>query len=188
MIREHFNRYIWYYIIAAVSLVLLFLPFLGSASLGLALPTTSAGWLVFVGTKLIVAAVNVIIFHSFTQQAPINVKDDPHYKEAKEILNKYRIKPKKLESLEEHYRSIYKKKGILTFITSLASAFVLGQAILTFNAALFLSYLLTLVLGIISGIIHMKSEEGWLCNDWWEYAKEIEKQKKEELELENQEL
>ena len=174
--RQHIDRYIWYYIVFAVSLILLFLPFLGSASLGLALPATVAGWIVFVTTKLTVAAVNVVIFHAFFKQAQVNVRDDPKYIEASQILERYHVREEVLLSPEEHISKAYRKKGVLTFITSVMGAFALGQAVLTFNVALFVSYLITLLFGIISGIINMKSEEVWWCDPYWRFAKKVEKE------------
>lgn len=67
--KEWFSQYNNYIIIAIVSIVaLVFIPFLGSVlGLGWTLPDTATGWVVFIATKLIVAVINLIIFHSFVQ-------------------------------------------------------------------------------------------------------------------------
>jgi hypothetical protein len=41
----------------------------------------------------------------------------------------------------------------MTAITSLMSAFSLGQAILTFDWVMFLSYLFTIAIGVLFGIL-----------------------------------
>lgn len=67
--KEWFSLYSNYVIIATVSLIaLLVIPFLGSVlGLGWNLPNTMAGWIVFIATKLCVALINLVIFHSFVQ-------------------------------------------------------------------------------------------------------------------------
>lgn len=67
--EKHLDKYLNYWIIGIVTLLaLFFLPFLGSAvGLALVLPNTPAGWIVYVGTKIIVAAINVLLFHCFFQ-------------------------------------------------------------------------------------------------------------------------
>jgi hypothetical protein len=65
--RDKFKQYQYYIIIGVVSLfALFFLPFLGT-EVGLAfnLPSTLAGWIVYVVSKLIVAILNILIFHCF---------------------------------------------------------------------------------------------------------------------------
>ena len=66
----------YYIVIAILSLLALtFLPLLGSTvGLALNIPTTIAGWIVYVVTKLIVCVLNMMIFHSFVKQAKINAE------------------------------------------------------------------------------------------------------------------
>ena len=80
----------YYVIIAIISFITLtFIPMIGSTlGVGWNLPTTSVGWIIWVVTKLIVATINVLIFHCFMQQAKLNVKDNENYKQAKDILFK----------------------------------------------------------------------------------------------------
>lgn len=74
----------YYIVIAILSLLALtFLPLLGTTvGLELNIPTTTAGWIVYVVTKLIVCVLNMMIFHSFVKQAKINVRNNKNYKEA----------------------------------------------------------------------------------------------------------
>jgi hypothetical protein len=66
---EKWKQYQNYAIIAVASIIaLLFIPMLGT-EVGIAwvLPTTVAGWVVYITTKALVAGLNVLIFHCFVQ-------------------------------------------------------------------------------------------------------------------------
>ena len=75
------KQYLYYILIGIISFIsLVFLPMFGSeVGMAFTFPTTGAGWIVFIITQLLMAIVNVLIFHSFICQAKINIKDDPKY-------------------------------------------------------------------------------------------------------------
>ena len=77
-----------YIIIGVVSLIaLIFFPMIGSTvGLGWNTPTTAVGWIVWIVIKVLVAILNIIIFHCFMCQAKINIKDNAQYIEARKIL------------------------------------------------------------------------------------------------------
>ena len=149
--------YIYYGLIFLLSLcMLIFLPMIGSTQdIGYNLPNTKIGWVVFIVTKSVVAVINVLIFHCFICQAKVNVKDDPNYVEANEILGKLKkeVKPR---SPKQFFAKEYSVKGTTTFIFSALSVVALTNAILTFDAIAFISYLLTLIMGTVFGIIERK--------------------------------
>lgn len=182
-IKQHIDRYSNYWIIGIVSaLALFFLPFLGSAAgLALVLPTTAAGWIVYVATKLIVAIINVLIYHCFFQQAKVNVRDDKRYKEAMMILDKYRIKEQKFRSPEEYTRNAYTKKATTIFLFSILGAFSLTQAILVFDVVMFLTYLFTLIMGVVFGILTMTNAEIYWTEEVLNYAKKIQQEEQNGL-------
>lgn len=179
--KQHLDQYLNYWVITVISLfALFFLPFLGSAAgLALILPTTTAGWFVYIATKLIIAAINVLIFHCFFQQAKVNVRDDPRYTEAMEILDKLHIKERVYRSPEEYTRSAYLKKGTTIFITTILGAFSLTHAILVFDLVMFLTYTFVIIMGIIAGVLQMNDSERYWTYELWYYAKKIEKEAKE---------
>ena len=115
---------------------------LGStANLAWNLPTTVVGWFVYIISKLLVAGLNILIFHCFILQAKINVQDDPKYVEATKILDS--VSPSDTERIqgpEEYFRDVYGKKGIAVFTGSLLSAVGLTQAVLTFDWVSMLTY------------------------------------------------
>ena len=175
---EKWRQYQYYIIIGIVSVVVLFFfPMIGS-SVGLAwtLPTTAAGWIVYTITKLCVAALNLLIFHCFILQAKVNSKDHPNYLEALSILNKLEnIDEEVAPSPKEYFTTVYGKKGITIFVSTLLAAIGLTQAILVFDFATMLTYLFTILIGIIFGILQMNQTEIYWQEVYLRYAKQTER-------------
>lgn len=177
--KRKFREYKNYGIIVAASLfAIFFLPMIGSTTdLGWKLPSTFVGWIVWIITKALVALLNIILFHSFMEQAKVNIKDNQYYKEANEILMRYgklsKIVPRDPESWE---RGEYKNKGTTIAITTVISAIGLTQAVLTFNWLDMLSYLFTVAMGIMFGILQMDKAETYWTTEYWQYAKMVEKE------------
>lgn len=176
---DKFRQYKNYGIIAIASLFcLFFIPFTGSTvGMGFVLPDTVAGWIVYVVNKLIVAAVNMLILYCFCAQGKYNVRNDSRFKEAQEILlkelNKEELKPK---SPRQHNIEVFGKKGVSLFITSILGTVSLTQAVLTFDWVTMLTYFFVITSGIIFGVIQMGYEEAWWTEDYWKYAKMIERE------------
>lgn len=174
--------YLYYILIGIVSIIMLvFMPMMGSvAGLAWVLPTTAAGWVVYVISKLASAGFNVAIFHCFNKQGKLNILTHTSYIEAQNILRKANEKfVKHPRSPSQYSIDIYGKKGITLFLTTLLGAVGLSQAILTFNLTEFLVQLVTLVIGIIFGILQMKNTEEYWTVEYLEYAKEIYDNQKE---------
>ena len=72
--REIIKQYGNYAVIALISVIVMFIiPMFGSeVGLGLNLPDSTAGWIVWGITKACVAIVNMLIFHCFTMQGKVN--------------------------------------------------------------------------------------------------------------------
>ena len=173
---EKIKAGMYYCIIAVISIVaLVFLPAISSnVGIGLALPTTIAGWIVYVTTKLIVAIINVLIFHCFRLQGKLNVKDSYEYKRATELLRMTKDNKKYIPlSPAQWGRRQWGSKGITIFITSILSVFALTQAILSFDWIAMLTYLFTILMGLIFGILQMKREEEYWTVGYLEYAEYI---------------
>lgn len=173
---EKWQQMQYYIIIGVVSAVaLFFLPMLGS-SIGLAfvLPNTVAGWIVYITSKLLVAALNVIIFHCFVLQAKVNIKDNENYLAAVAMLKTINadndFAPR---SPEEYMKGIYGKKGIAIFITTALAAIGLTQAVLTFSWVSMLSYLFTVLMGVIFGILQMNQTEIYWIEEFYQYARKV---------------
>ena len=166
------KQYLNYVIIGIVSLIaLVFLPMLGSTvGLNWNIPNTAVGWIVWVTTKLIVATLNVLIFHCFMQQAKVNVRDNENYKRARFILINQKEKEILPKSPNKWSSQQYIKKGTTIFITTGLSTIALTQAILSFDYVSMLTYLFTIVMGLIFGVLEMKTAEEYWTDEYLQYA------------------
>lgn len=186
---DKIKQWMYYLIIALISLVtLIFLPMVGStADLGWNLPNTTVGWVIWIVVKLIVAGIGVLIFHCFMLQAKINIKDDPKYKEANKLLEQCQHRKERIpRSPLVWNRQQYGKKGVSIFVITALSTVALTQAILTFDYMSMLTYLFTIVMNLIFGILQMKSAEEYWTTEYWEHAHYIYKQIMEEKKYGNQ--
>lgn len=171
-IRQTLKQGMYYIIIAVISLIsVVFLPMVGTTlGLGWKLPDTTAGWVVWGVSRAIVATINVLLFHSFMEQAKLNIKDNEYYKEAREILVKVKKKEHKPKSPAQWNAAQYGKKGTTIFLSSAMSVVAIGQAVLSYEWATALAYLFTLGMGIIFGIMQMKKAETYWTTEYYEYA------------------
>ena len=152
--------------------VLVFLPMVGSeAGLEFNIPTTTAGWILYIVTKLLVAVLNVIIFFSFMQQAKLNVRDDPKYVKACEIMG--RVKKEKAyipRAPRVWERKQYMHKGVTIFLTTAISVVALANAFLTYDYMTLLTYAITIIMGIIFGLLQMATAEEYWTKEFYDYA------------------
>ena len=116
----------------------------------------------------------MIIFHSFVKQGKLNIKDNPVYLQALAILSS--IKPKKTDkkapSPAKYHASVYTKKGLSLVVASFLSLLVFGEAILRLDYVALISYAITLIIGIVFGILQMKDEEYYWMSMFLTYAKQ----------------
>ena len=171
-VKQSLKQGMYYIIIAVISFIsVVFLPMLGSTlGLGWKLPDTTAGWVVWGASRAIVATINVLLFHSFMEQAKLNIKDDEHYREARDILVKVKKKEHKPKSPAQWNAAQYGKKGVSLFLASAMSVVAIGQAVLSYDWSTALAYLFTLGMGIIFGIMQMKKAENYWTTEYYEYA------------------
>lgn len=169
------RQWMYYFVIAIVSLIALcFLPMIGSsANLGWNIPNTLVGWIVWITLKLIVAVLNVLIFHCFMLQAKLNIKDDVKYQEALKILQFNQTEEFIPKSPKEWSKKQYGTKGITIFTTTALSTITLTQALLTFDWMSMLTYLFTIIMGLLFGILQMKTAEDYWTGEFWQYAQQI---------------
>lgn len=172
--RDRLSQNLYYVLIFMLSLIaLLVAPMFGSnMGIEFSVPTTKAGWCVYVVTKLFVALINVLLFHCFVRQARLNIKDDPRYLEAQELMGKLNNDIKHPRSPKQYFTQLYSRKGTTIFITTLLSTVVLTNAILTFDATSLVTYAITVVMGLIFGVIKMKDVECFWTEEYLYYARE----------------
>ena len=172
------KQWLYYFIIGIVSMIALcFLPMIGS-DIGLAwnLPDTQIGWIVWVTIKVIVAVLNVLIFHCFMMQAKLNIKNDPKYVEALDVLKLTKQKDYTPRSPSSWNKQQYGQKGVTLFITTALSTVALTQAMLTFDWMSMLTYLFTIIMGIIFGVMQMETAEDYWTNEFWQYAQQVKQE------------
>lgn len=108
------------------------------------------------------------------------MRDNEYYIEANEILrrisNKKEYRPR---SPKEWNRKEYGTKSISIALTSILSAVGLTQAVLTFDWISMLTYIFTISMGIIFGVIQMNHAEVYWTGEYWKYAKMCEKEEQE---------
>ena len=164
---------LWYGVIALLSIaVLVFFPLIGSGlPLSISLPDTFIGWVVYIFTKLAVAAINICIFHGFMEQGLQNVSTFWKKCMADEILHRIKQGQDVIPmSPEEWLKKEYTAKGISIAITSVLSCIVLSQVILSFDITVFISYLLTLLIGLVAGVMQLFKAETYWSLDYYDYA------------------
>lgn len=172
---DKIKQWLYYFIIGIVSMIALcFLPMIGSnVGLGWNLPDTEVGWIVWVTVKVIVAVLNVLIFHCFMMQAKINAKNNPKYVEALEILRLTKQKEFVPRSPSSWNKQQYGQKGVTLFITTALSTVALTQAMLTFDWMSMLTYLFTIIMGLLFGVMQMETAEEYWTDEFWQYAQEV---------------
>ena len=177
--REIIKQYGNYAVIALISVIVMFImPMFGSeVGLGLNLPDSTAGWIVWGITKGGVAIVNMLIFHCFTMQGKVNSLKDPQYIEATKILQQYRDKDaEKPKSPRKFLAEQYGFKGSMVLITTILSSVGLTQAILTFDLIQMISYGITVILGLVAGFLQMNKVEIYWTDTYYKYALLVKEQ------------
>lgn len=175
-IREKLNLNFYYCLIFVLSLLVLFVAPMFSPNvntetgIGFDVPKTPVGWAIYVVTKLFVACVNLLLFHCFVKQARLNILQNERYKAACEILQKYRPGEYHPRSEHEYFSQLYRKKGVLIFVTSILSAVVLTNAIMAFDLTSFVTYTITVLMGLILGVLKMKDVEAYWTGEFYDYA------------------
>lgn len=172
MDKFELKKYLYYGLVGVISfIILVFLPMLGSQTdIGFSFPNTASGWCIYILSKLVVSVMNVLIFYCFMEQAKVNIKDDPKYVEANQILEKMFDKKYLPRSPKAWNTQQYSTKAVSIFFSTLMSAFVFTNAILTYDWVTALTYIFTLVFGLIFGVLQMKSAEKYWTNEYWQYA------------------
>ena len=133
-------------------------------------PHSPIGWAIYVCTKLFVGIVNLLLFHCFVKQARINIKDNARYIAASKIYEMYHPREYSPRGPKQYFGQLYRKKGIMIFVTSILSAVVLTNAILAFDLTSFVTYCMTILMGIIFGILKMKEVEAYWTGEFYDAA------------------
>lgn len=194
--NKSFKQNIYFFImsIAAVGVISL-APFLGSTQdIVSKFPNTPAGWIVWVTIRFIMACLNFTLFYCFTEQGKLNIRDDPKYLKAKELLISKTKSMKPPMNPKTWEKRQYTIKGAIVAVITVAAGFGISQAVIAYDYVALISYILTCVFGVVVGLIQMKQAEYYWTDEFYAYAIyksskiEAEELKKQEEIKENKNL
>lgn len=177
--KEKWKNYQGYILIIILSLIsVFFLPMLGSEiGLAFSFPNTAAGWTVYIVTKLCIVLINMLLFDQFVKQAKINIKDNANYLKAEEIFQLEQEQEEEILPPTAFFSKLYRNKGIKVAAMTALSVVGLASAALTFDWVSMLTYLFTIVGGLIYGLMTMAAVEEYWTNDYYKLALREEKKR-----------
>lgn len=172
---EKAQQYLYYILIGVISfLAIAFLPMIGSSQeIGWGLPQSPAAWAVWTVSRVAAAMLNVLIYHCFIRQGDLNTRDNERRKQAEEMLNRIRKREKKPISPSKFFAAQYVRKVPMIALTTLLSLLAIGPAILMFDMTIFVSYIVSVTISIVFGILEMKKVEDYYINGLLAYAEYI---------------
>lgn len=181
-IRDIFHLYVRYGIIAfLVIIALVILPLLSTdMSAGFQFPDTPMGWISYLVIRCMMGVITFLIFVNFDAQGKVNILKDERYINAYTKL--YGTKDKKyIPESPKHYKTrVYGFKATSIALTSIITAFVVVNCILSYDYLILMAYGLTILMAIIFGIIQMLKAEMWWVEEfplWVDYhLEEINKE------------
>lgn len=179
-LREKFSLNFYYCLIFLLSLLVMTVApmFTPNANTDLGIttifPHSVIGWAIYVCTKVFVGVVNLLLFHCFVKQAKLNIKDNEKYIAACKIYEMYHPKEYNPRGPKQYFGQLYRKKGIMIFLTSMLSAVVLTNAILSFDVTAFVTYCMTIVMGLVFGILKMKEVETYWTGEFYDAAMQLQ--------------
>ena len=178
---ETAKKYLYYILIGIVSfLALAILPMIGStADVGWGFPQTPAAWGVWALSRIAASVLNVLIYHCFIRQGDLNTQNNESRKKAEEMLNKMAKKEKQPISPGKFFAQQYISKVPMVALTTFLSLVAIGPAILTFDITIFVSYIVSVTISIVFGILEMKRVEEYYTHGLLAYAEWLEFNKKE---------
>lgn len=191
-LREKFSLNFYYCLIFLLSLLVMTVApmFTPNANTDLGItaifPHSVIGWAIYVCTKVFVAVVNLLLFHCFVKQAKLNIKDNEKYIAACKIYEMYHPKEYNPRGPKQYFGQLYRKKGIMIFLTSMLSAVVLTNAILSFDVTAFVTYCMTIVMGLVFGILKMKEVETYWTGEFYDAAMQLQNKYKKQEDFSNE--
>lgn len=191
-LKEKFSLNFYYCLIFLLSLLVMTVApmFTPSANTDIGIsaifPHSIIGWAIYVCTKVFVAVVNLLLFHCFVKQAKLNIKDNEKYIAACKIYEMYHPKEYSPRGPKQYFGQLYRKKGIMIFLTSMLSAVVLTNAILSFDVTAFITYSMTIAMGIIFGVLKMKEVETYWTGEFYDAAMLLQSKYKKQEDFSNE--
>lgn len=166
--------YTYYILIGLVSFISVsFLPMLQSEiNVDYKFPQTAAAWFLWAGTRLSVSTLNILIFHCFVKQGDMNTMENENRKKAEKILQiiKEEDEEYKPQSPKSFFTHEYGKKIPMLLLTTALSLFAFAPAVLAFDLVTFMTYLFTITIALVFGILEMFRVENYYEREFLIYA------------------
>lgn len=181
-LKNKLRIYTYYILIAILSLLsVIVFPILNStANIEDTFPKDPTGWTIYILIRALVVLMNILIFTNFLAQAKLNIKDDANYIKANEILGRCKGKEYHPRSPQKYLRQTWAVKGTFLIITTIASLFVIGNAILNYDYMILIATVFSVIVSIVFGIMTMRRVELYYISEYLDYAVNIEKEKEKE--------
>lgn len=187
----------YYLVIVIASLVgLVLLPALkvSDGSIGFVFPQTKVEWFIWAFSRVAVIILSIAIYFSFTDQGWLRASRTPEFKQAEQImiaLSLVKAEEKKDPINPFKWSKLVKTKKVCTMVVMSITTFIaFGQMILNFDIQTFLSYLVTIGMGLVYGIMQMFDSEDMWSIGYLEFAqwrqKLYEKESNEKLAIEQE--
>lgn len=176
-LREQLKLYTYYILIAILSLLsVIVFPILNStADISDTFPKDPTGWVMYCLIRVLVVVMNMLIFTNFLQQSKLNVKDEVNYKRANQILGRCKPKDYHPRSPKQYLTKEYTVKGAFLVVGTVASLFVIGNAIINYDYMLLIATVFSVIISIVFGIMTMRKAEIYYVSEYLDYALLIEK-------------
>lgn len=178
-LKNKLRIYTYYILIAILSLLsVVVFPILNStANIANTFPKDPTGWTMYILIRALVVLMNMLIFTNFLAQAKLNVKDDSNFKKANEILCRCKGKEYHPRSPQKYLGQTWAVKGSFLIVTTIASLFVIGNAILNYDYMILIATIFSVIVSIVFGIMTMRRVELYYVGEYLDYALSIEKEK-----------
>lgn len=182
-LREQLKLYTYYILIAILSLLsVIVFPILNStADISDTFPKDPTGWVMYCLIRVLVVVMNMLIFTNFLQQSKLNVKDEENYKRANQILGRCKPKDYHPRSPKQYLTKEYTVKGAFLVVGTVASLFVIGNAIINYDYMLLIATVFSVITSIVFGIMTMRKAEIYYVSEYLDYALLIEKKLNEKV-------
>ena len=174
-----------YYLVIGVILLLVtvLVPFLAGGinaqDFNYYIPETTEGWIIFWAIRAGTVVGNVTVYGLFKAQAKTNVKFDPAYRKACELLNKLNgedgfipMSPKQKTAKD------WITKGLFMTLTTASESIVIGTLIFNFDIVTFISCISSSITAVLFGIVQMVKDEIYWTEDYLLYAEYVTEQLK----------
>jgi len=180
--RQILKQYMYYGIIAMLVVVaLVILPLIDTnGAVGWAMPVTPLGWIIYIVIRCLVGVITFLIFISFDEQGKVNILEDSRYIAAYNKLMNTKDKDY-IPMSPAHYKLKTRGlKGTTLAISMIVTAFVVVEALLSYNYSILLAYGLTIFMSLITGLFQMMKASIYWTEEfprWTDYYIETLKEK-----------